>query len=154
MPTWTSPHTWVDGELVGASGLNTHLRDNLNALMNPNNFMLQSNGAFSTTATTFTNITSTALVVQGGGPVMIGGRMFLNVSNLHSAMLVLDVDGNQSTIFSGFSNTLVAFNELWTGLSVASHTLSLKWKVDAGNQTAFISAVGSTTPLTFFAIEM
>ena len=29
---FTSPRTWVAGELVTASLLNTHLRDNLNAL--------------------------------------------------------------------------------------------------------------------------
>lgn len=29
---WTSPRTWVTGELVTAALLNTHLRDNLNAV--------------------------------------------------------------------------------------------------------------------------
>ena len=30
---WTSPRTWVTGETVTAALLNTHVRDNLNALM-------------------------------------------------------------------------------------------------------------------------
>lgn len=30
--TWTNPKTWVDGEHVGATELNTYLRDNLNEL--------------------------------------------------------------------------------------------------------------------------
>lgn len=30
--TWTTPRTWVPGELVTASMLNTHVRDNLNAV--------------------------------------------------------------------------------------------------------------------------
>ena len=30
---WSSPRTWVTGELVSSSLLNTHLRDNLNALL-------------------------------------------------------------------------------------------------------------------------
>jgi|SRR5690348_8448631 len=30
--TWTTPRTWVAGELVTAAMLNTHVRDNLNAL--------------------------------------------------------------------------------------------------------------------------
>lgn len=29
---WTTPRTWVDGELVTAALLNTHVRDNLNAI--------------------------------------------------------------------------------------------------------------------------
>ena len=29
---WTTPRTWVDGELVTAALMNTHLRDNLNAV--------------------------------------------------------------------------------------------------------------------------
>lgn len=158
MPTWTSPHTWVDGELVAATALNVQIRDNMNALMNPNNFMLQSNAAFSTTATTLTTLTSSALVVQGGGPVMIGGRFGISISNNNSGMVVLDVDGTQSVLYSANNfPTLVSFSELWTGLSVATHTISLKWKVGVGTATAYTSAaVGTfvTTPLTLYAIEM
>lgn len=158
MPTWTSPHTWVDGELVGASGLNTHVRDNLNALMNPNNFNLQTNAAFSTTATTFITLTSTALVVQGGGPVLIGGRFSILVSNFNTGMVVLDVDGTQSTIYSGGNSpSFVGFSELWTGLTVASHTISLKWKVAIGTVTAWTTGgtnILPNTPLTLYAIEL
>jgi hypothetical protein len=32
---WTTPRTWVAGEVVTAALLNTHLRDNLDALGNP-----------------------------------------------------------------------------------------------------------------------
>lgn len=32
---WTAPRTWVAGELVTASLMNTHLRDNLNILKTP-----------------------------------------------------------------------------------------------------------------------
>lgn len=32
---WTSPRTWVTGETVTAALLNTHLRDNLNAIGDP-----------------------------------------------------------------------------------------------------------------------
>jgi len=32
---WTAPRTWVDGEDVVASMLNTHLRDNLKAISDP-----------------------------------------------------------------------------------------------------------------------
>lgn len=31
-PAWTTPRTWVSGELVTASMMNTHVRDNLNYL--------------------------------------------------------------------------------------------------------------------------
>ena len=32
---WTTPRTWVAGEVITASLLNTHLRDNLSAIGNP-----------------------------------------------------------------------------------------------------------------------
>ena len=32
---WTTPRTWVDGEVVTASIMNTHIRDNLNELRAP-----------------------------------------------------------------------------------------------------------------------
>ena len=32
---WTTPRTWVAGELVTASIMNTHVRDNLTALLGP-----------------------------------------------------------------------------------------------------------------------
>lgn len=32
MPAWTTPRTWTEAYLVGASDLNQHLRDNLTAL--------------------------------------------------------------------------------------------------------------------------
>lgn len=35
---WTAPRTWVTGEVVTASMMNTHLRDNMNALRNPGHF--------------------------------------------------------------------------------------------------------------------
>ena len=33
---WTTPRTWTDGELVTASLMNTHVRDNLNAVFTVN----------------------------------------------------------------------------------------------------------------------
>lgn len=149
MPTWTNPTTWIDGYLMGASAMNIYVRDNMNALMNPNNFVLQGLAAFSTTATTLATLTSTALVVQGGGPVLVAGQLPLQVSNSHSALVVIDIDGTQQTIYSGQANGgsygIVPFNTLWTGLSVASHTVSVKWKVDAGNQTA--TTTGANLPV-------
>lgn len=157
MPTWTPPVTWIDGQLVGASALNTQLRDNMNALMNPNNFVLQGAGPFSTTASTFSNITSTALVVQGGGPVEIAGQMPFFVSNLHSGMIVVDVDGVQVTVYSGAAaggaGALFGFNTLWTGLTVGSHTVSLKWKVEAGQTGATTGNNANGVPLNFYGIE-
>jgi hypothetical protein len=32
MTAWTSPRTWVAGETVGAANMNTHIRDNENAI--------------------------------------------------------------------------------------------------------------------------
>ena len=46
MADWTTPKTWAIDEVVGASDLNTHVRDNLNflpckALANPSPIQAQ-----------------------------------------------------------------------------------------------------------------
>lgn len=47
MAAWTSPRTWVDGEVLTASLLNTHLRDNLDYLksaVDAKGYVLQGGG--------------------------------------------------------------------------------------------------------------
>lgn len=64
---WTSPRTWVDGETVTAALMNTHVRDNLNALKSridtalPYNITTSSSGFSSFTTSTFLQVLSLSL---------------------------------------------------------------------------------------------
>lgn len=53
---WTTPKTWTVGEVLTAAGLNTHLRDNLNALR----FTSLGTGTVNNTAWTSVTVTSIA----------------------------------------------------------------------------------------------
>lgn len=152
--TWSDPHTWTPGELVGATALNTEVRDNLLYLMTPNNFNTLSTAAFSTTATTLATLTSTALVVAGGGPVVFAGSFAIGLApgGGNAVMVYADIDGTQQLITSGGQMTnAMHFMTFWTGLSKASHTLSLKWMTNAGTVTAYMT--GTQNPLRLWAVE-
>ena len=74
--TWITPKTWAVDELVTASMLNTHLRDNLNYLLGrPKQVIRRDNNAtYTTTSTSFvdidgriSNYTDTVGYVGAGG---------------------------------------------------------------------------------------
>lgn len=60
---WTTPRTFVAGETVTASMLNTHIRDNLNMLLEQtlSQTLYMPAGAYTTTSTTFADVDSTNL---------------------------------------------------------------------------------------------
>jgi hypothetical protein len=60
---WTTPRTWVVGEIVTAALMNTHVRDNMNAILSAASTL-----ASSVTASSLTSLgTLTALNVDGDG---------------------------------------------------------------------------------------
>src|SRR5512134_3501672 len=78
---WTFPKTWFAGELLTASLLNTHLRDNLNALkFLPKDRFVDNAASYSTTSTTFvdvdtTNLTLTIETTGGDALVLVTGTV-------------------------------------------------------------------------------
>lgn len=51
---WTSPRTWTTGELVTAANLNTHIRDQLNAISHyPMEFLLDEGGVVLSSGSAF-----------------------------------------------------------------------------------------------------
>ncbi|MEO1163712.1 MAG: hypothetical protein AAFV98_08020 [Chloroflexota bacterium] len=72
---WTQPKTWSNEPLV-ASDLNTHLRDNMEALKEPPsaNYELDETSDYTTTSTTFVDVDSTNLSLTldtNGGDVKV-----------------------------------------------------------------------------------
>ena len=92
--TWTTPKTWQVDELVTATIMNTHIRDNLNALKTPPSADYDCNEAanYATTSTTFVNVDATNLaltITTNGGDVLV--HFHGTLQNSSSARVYLDV---------------------------------------------------------------
>lgn len=171
--TWITPRTWSAGELVTASIMNAHVRDNLNALKTPaGGYNVLNLGAdLTTSSTSFVDIDATNLILTfttGGGDVIL----FFTGSFTHSALAqssYLDIhesvsggrlggdDGLTKTVTSTAAqvfNVTLAYRA--TGLSAASHTFKLQWKVAANTLTLYAGAGTATSDVhpVFFAFEI
>ena len=154
--TWVTPRTWSAGELVTASIMNAHVRDNLNALKLPaGSYNTINEGAdYTTNSTSFGDIDSTDMaftITTGGGDVLI----FFTASVLATASLTVSFDihesvagtqffGNDGLVGYATTSTAisigVAFCARITGLSAASHTFKIQWKVSASTATMYAGA--------------
>jgi hypothetical protein len=157
---WTTPKTWVVNEKVGASDLNTHLRDNLNALKAPSTLITAfASGALSavTTATTFTAITgwlSATLTTYGGDVMLFMAGMFARDGADRRMSLDIQIDGTGryharadegwgrhtlevSTATSGTVKPLGPV--LITGLASGQHTFVPLWKVNTGTAVLYLT---------------
>lgn len=80
---WTAPRTWVSGETITATILNTHIRDNLNAI----------GAAWTTYTPTLTGFTvsstSRARYVQAGKWITVQYRAVLNAAPTGSMNVTL-----------------------------------------------------------------
>lgn len=155
---WTTPRTWVAGELVTASMLNTHIRDNLNAL------------APSPTVITTTG-TQTALAIPSGRGDLV---IFANNPTLLTVQgITAGFDGQRLTILSigagqvdfahqngsaTAANRLINFatvglTSLAAGSGVATYVYDAnptaqRWRLDKHEQGAWISPAFSAGDFT------
>lgn len=70
---WTSPRTWVTSEVVTASVMNTHVRDNLNAL---NGFVRKTADESVTSSTTLQNDDHLLYTIGATGSYVIDVHLF------------------------------------------------------------------------------
>lgn len=157
---WTTPKTWVVNEKLGASDLNTHLRDNLNALKAPSTLITAfASGALSavTTATTFTAITgwlSATLTTYGGDAMFFMAGMFARDSQDRRISLDVQIDGTGRyhadaaegwgrytlEVSTATSGTTKPFGPvLITGLASGQHTFVPLWKVNGGTAVLYLT---------------
>jgi hypothetical protein len=151
--SWTTPKTWTPDEVVTATDMNIHVRDNLNALKTPpGSQVVRNNGtAYSTTSTSFVPVDSTNLKVTlttAGGAVMVGFQGTAHADSATSRHMSFDVriDGTtnwaesqgyaggivttaiQSTVAQGVSFGPVFIH----GLPAGQHTFELMWRMNGG----------------------
>lgn len=134
---WTTPRTWVANDLVGATLLNTHLRDNLNALKNPpTDRATELAGTFSTTSTSFVSVSNAEVeITTTGGKLMIGAMGTLGANTTLVAAISLLIDGTrwgnttlglQRVTVPGASVNGFGFVYLSANLAAGNHTVTLQ----------------------------
>lgn len=144
---WTTPRSWSTGELVTASMMNVHVRDNLNYLLSRTLFyVIEATSTYTTTSTTYTavNAAFNQTVTTSGGTVaiMISGTLSHSAGAVAMAIGV-SVDGaaptNYNVFYSGNTNAdhrgVFSHMIYITGLSAASHTFNLRWLTPSGTAT-------------------
>ena len=159
---WTTPRTWVSGELVTHTLLNTHLRDNLNALKAPSTDYYNVNEVsdYTTTSSSFVDVDATDLamtITTSGGDVFVhfhgtvshsaaAGRTYFEVAV--DGVAAMGDDGILHTRAAASPATeSCAFTLYITGLSAASHTFKLQWKTSGATATLYAGAGTSTGDL-------
>jgi len=152
---WTTPRTWVNGEVPGETIFNAHVRDNLNYLYSgrPNSAVVRDNGAtYTTSSGTFVDIDGTNLAITlsiTSGKVLI---FFTGVTQMAAASeqpeFDITVDGTRIgaagndglvTVQAGTSTHKIPFciAVLKTDLSSGSHTFKPVWRAVLGTVKLF-----------------
>ena len=156
--SWTTPKTWQVDELLTAANLNTHLRDNLNALKAPpSQAITRDNGsAYSTTSTDFVAVDSAnlkAALTTNGGDVLIwfwgvfhadqvGRRVGLDIRVDGEGRVGADYAGGllNHRLGTTIGEVVNLGPLLIAGLSAGEHTFELLWKANAGTVTLHADA--------------
>jgi hypothetical protein len=140
---WTNPKTWVASSPAGAAELNTHLRDNLNALKSPPTDA-KNVGAHSTSSTSYVDVDSTNLSVTietTGGDILVtfsGSGSMAAAGNFGYLTISLDgVDqwtgGITVATVAGYQG--MSFAVWLIGVAAGSHTIKLRYKVSGSTLT-------------------
>ncbi len=152
---WTTPKTWTSEPLTSLD-LNTHLRDNLEALKDPPgaSYTLNESVNYYTTSTTFVDVDASKLaltITTGGGDVMVHFHGVVAASS-GRVNFDLDVDGTRVAGDDGITrlDTItapVSFTRLISGLAAGSHTFRLQWRVSSGANATLYAGAGSAVQL-------
>lgn len=158
--TWTTPRTWVTGELVTSTIMNAHVRDNLDALKAPPTEHYEANEGsdYTTTSTSLVDVDSTNLALSlttYGGDVVISFHGMIKRSAAGFVFLDVEIDdgdtpvmagGDDGIVGSGVATTpvCIGFTRLITGLAAGSYVFSLQWR-NGGAGTATLYAGAGTT---------
>ena len=141
---WTTPKSWAVNELLTAAALNTHLRDNLNALKMPPTAAYVTAQDYTTTALTWADVDAAHLslmLTTSGGDVLVGFCAPMNISvSTHTYQLGLRTDPD-TLIPLGSGNLAnihpVTVVRLIQGLPAGAHWFRLQWYVSGGTATLY-----------------
>ncbi len=140
---WTVPKSWSNEPLV-AGDMNTHLRDNLEALKDPpqGGTDIDNSSDYSTNSTSFVDVDGddfSTEISTHGGDVLVTLCVTL-VGNSNYAYFDIEVDGARvgdddgilRKHLSGTAPDTIMLYYWVKGLSDALHTFTLQWKSSSG----------------------
>jgi hypothetical protein len=141
--TWTFPKTWFAGELVTADLLNTHLRDNLNALHARPKAVYKDNAcSYSTSSTTFVDVDSNNLTLSidtTGGDVLVLANVTVSITGsawTDRVNLSVTCDGVLATVrpqvtrYGSNDNKInLSLIAIVSDLTIFTHDFVLRWSV-------------------------
>lgn len=143
-----------------ASIMNTHVRDNLNALKAPPTSIYNVNTTpdYTTTSTSFTNIDGTNLslsITTTGGDLLVVFFAMYTFSAAGPVHFNITLDGTAQAADDGFvgmrpGGTLVGMGficmpVLLQSVSAATHTVAVQWKVGTAGTATLYNGAGTAT---------
>jgi hypothetical protein len=165
---WTAPRTWNTGEIVTASLMNQHLRDNLEHLKAKADAPLNTNpnlttSSYTTSSGTFGDVDTTnfslSLTLGGVAPVLIGfSGVWKHSTALAECCLDVALDGvriGNTTYGLAYmqapaANAYQPFSFVQTRfIAAGAHTFKLQWRTSAATLS-----MGSIAPTSFFVVEL
>jgi len=164
---WTTPATWTAGQVIGATDLNTQLRDNLSYLCveRPNAYLIRTGTSdYSTTLATFSDMDAANLILTVAN--VQSGRLLVLVSlmgaadNTAASAAEFDVILDSTTRAGGTHGLIrvpqnnqraVVLVARFTGVSVGSHTVKLQYRNATAGAAA--QALNNAYPITLWATE-
>jgi hypothetical protein len=148
--------------VVGATDLNTQLRDNMAYVGTgrPGTVVKRDNGVnYSSSSTSFVDIDSTNLVLTvitvGGAVIVFFQGVFVGTGGGPDVHLDLILDGTTRYASAGADGSALGYigsgnlpltvplTALYTGLSAGSHTFKVQWKASAAGTVALRSGNGT-----------
>lgn len=132
--TWTTPKTWTTEPLTSLD-MNTHIRDNLNALKSPPTVDATPNANNSITATTFVDVPNTTLTLTTtGGDIVVGWTGIFLADVGGSITAAVRFDGTDYTIGLSSAGGFVPMcgTRLFRTVGAGTHTITLRVRVTSG----------------------
>lgn len=160
---WTQPKTWTNEPLI-AGDLNTHLRDNLEALKAPptDTYVLNESGDYSSASTSWVDINATTLsldITTSGGDILVHFHGSFRPCSNAGEFMYLDITRNGSRVggddgmlavmrlVSAAPIQVVTFSRLLTGIPAGTHQIRLQWRMSAGTSVLYTGAGTATLDL-------
>lgn len=160
---WTTPQTWTAGQVVGASDLNTHLRDNINYVLSGRGAVplwWTSTGVITVNSSTFVDVDATNLkmtITLASGRIMGWWTATMQVDNTaHNVKAWLGTRVDDTTEDNASSAATVMLQQAgntnyipvvvpfaFTNLSQASHFVKLRGRHD-GSAGAVLRVTSGT----------
>jgi hypothetical protein len=147
---WTAPKTWTTEPLT-STDLNTHLRDNLNALKEPptDTHKVDQVGNYTNALSGWRDVDATDFALTlttTGGDVLVG--LTANAQN-SSGTILFDVEvdgvrwaGDDGLVYVASGGAVpLTINLLVTGLNAGAHTIKLVWSRSAGTANLFAGSI-------------